>query len=51
MPLRNLQGEMTGLVGITHDMTEIKATEAALHASEEKFRDFLSIGADHHDHH
>ncbi len=30
VPLRNLQGEIIGLVGITHDISRIKATEAAL---------------------
>jgi PAS domain S-box-containing protein len=38
VPLRNLQGEIVGLVGITHDITKLKASEQALRESEELYR-------------
>ncbi len=41
VPLRNLKGECIGLVGITHNITEHKATADALRASEEKFRQLI----------
>ncbi|GAB4515173.1 MAG: hypothetical protein OHK0046_18300 [Anaerolineae bacterium] len=41
VPLRNLDEEMIGLVGITHNISNIKANEEALRASEEKFRMFI----------
>ncbi|MCB0036039.1 MAG: PAS domain S-box protein, partial [Anaerolineales bacterium] len=36
-----LQGELTGLVGITHDVTELKAQEQALRQSEQRMRMIL----------
>lgn len=38
VPLRNLKGELIGLVGITHDISKIKATEAALRYHEQQLR-------------
>lgn len=38
VPLRNLQGEMIGLIGITHDISAIKEKELALRASEERYQ-------------
>lgn len=39
VPLRNLQGELIGLVGITHDISQIKATEEALRYHEQQLRE------------
>lgn len=41
VPLRNLSGELIGLVGITHDVTELKRKEEALRKSEERLRLFI----------
>jgi PAS domain S-box-containing protein len=38
VPLRNLQGEMIGLIGITHDISAIKEKELAFRASEERYQ-------------
>ena len=38
MPLKNVQGESIGLVGIGHDITERKKIEEALSQSEKKYR-------------
>ncbi|MDX2137811.1 MAG: PAS domain S-box protein [Chloroflexota bacterium] len=39
VPLRNLQGDLIGLVGITHDVTQIKANEESLRRSEQRLRE------------
>lgn len=41
VPLRNLHGEIIGLVGIAHDITDYKRALAALAASEEKYRHLI----------
>ncbi len=38
IPLRNKQGEIIGLAGMTHDITERKLAEEAVRASEERLR-------------
>ncbi len=38
VPLRNLQNEIVGVVGITRNITDWRTAEAALHASEERYR-------------
>lgn len=38
IPLHNLKGELIGLVGITHDISQIKATEQALRHHEKQLR-------------
>jgi PAS domain S-box-containing protein len=42
VPLYNLQGELSGLVGITHDVTPIKAHQEALRVSEERYRSTIA---------
>lgn len=39
VPLRNLQGAIIGLVGITHDISQLKATEEALRYHEQQVRE------------
>jgi PAS domain S-box-containing protein len=43
VPLRNLDGDLIGLVGITRDISHIKANETALRESEERFRQFIEL--------
>jgi PAS domain S-box-containing protein len=38
VPLRSIRGELIGLVGITHDISQIKATEEALRQREQQLR-------------
>ncbi len=38
VPLRSVKGELIGLVGITHDISQIKATEEALRQREQQLR-------------
>jgi len=46
IPLRNNNGEITGLVGITTDITERRNAEEALKYSEEKFRTIFNNASD-----
>lgn len=39
VPLRNVKGEVIGLVGLTHDINRIKATEQALRYHEQQLRE------------
>lgn len=39
VPLRSLAGQIIGLVGITHDVTQIKLNEEALRQSEQRLRE------------
>jgi diguanylate cyclase (GGDEF)-like protein/PAS domain S-box-containing protein len=41
VPISNEHGELTHIIGISADITPLKQTEAALRASEEKFRGFF----------
>ena len=41
VPLRNSQGNVVGLVGISHNITARKEAEVAVRASEEKYRKFF----------
>jgi PAS domain S-box-containing protein len=43
VPLHNLQGEITGLVGITHDISQLKEAEDALRSALEKEKELSNL--------
>ncbi|GAB4050325.1 PAS domain-containing sensor histidine kinase [Spirosoma litoris] len=45
-PVLNEKGEVEAIAGTTRDITEIKQAEAALQASEERFRSFVTASSD-----
>jgi PAS domain S-box-containing protein len=45
-PLRDPAGEIIGLLGISRDITDRKAAENALRATEQRFHDIVSASAD-----
>lgn len=42
VPRRNARGEVIGILGISHDITNRRRSERALQASEERFRSFMA---------
>jgi PAS domain S-box-containing protein len=47
IPIRDGQGNPIGILGVGHDVTNLKRTEAALHTSEERYRVISEIVSDY----
>ena len=45
-PLRNADDEVIGIVGVSHDITRHRQSEAALRESEQRFKDIAQVSSD-----
>ena len=46
-PLRNAEGDMVGMIGLAQDISDLKAMEASLRQSEQRFRDVTEAAGEY----